>query len=37
VFFSIIFKSILLFNIGQFVLSIVFIIIALSILSVLKK
>ncbi|TDL76940.1 hypothetical protein E2R56_01810 [Rhodococcus qingshengii] len=37
VFFSILFKSILLFNIGQFVLSIVFIIIALSILSVLKK
>jgi hypothetical protein len=37
VFFSIIFKSILLFNIGQFVLSIVFTIIALSILSVLKK
>lgn len=37
VFFSIVFKSILLFNIGQFVLSIVFIIIALSILSVLKK
>lgn len=37
VFFSMVFKSILLFNIGQFVLSIVFIIIALSILSVLKK
>jgi hypothetical protein len=34
---SIIFETILLFNIGQFVLSIVFIIIALSILSVLKK
>lgn len=37
VFLSIIFKTILLFNIGQFVLSIVFIAIALSILSVLKK
>lgn len=37
VFLSIIFKSILLFNIGQFVLSIVFIAIALTILGVLKK
>lgn len=37
VFFSIIFKSILLFNFGQFVLSIVFIAIALTILGVLKK
>ncbi|MFP7297893.1 hypothetical protein [Neobacillus niacini] len=37
VFVSIIFKSILLFNLGQSILSIVFIIIALSILSVLKK
>jgi hypothetical protein len=37
VFLSIILKSILLFNIGQFVLSIVFIIISLMILYVLKK
>jgi hypothetical protein len=37
VFLSIILKSILLFNIGQFVLSIVFIIISLTILKVLKK
>jgi hypothetical protein len=37
VFLSIIFKSILLFNIGQFVLSIVFVAIALTILGVLKK
>ncbi|MCM3692790.1 hypothetical protein [Neobacillus niacini] len=37
VFLSIIIKSILLFNIGQFVLSIVFIAIALTVLGVLKK
>lgn len=37
VFLSIIIKSVVLFNIGQFVLSIVFIAIALTILSVLKK
>lgn len=37
VFLSLIFKSILLFNVGQFVLSIVFIGISLMILSVLKK
>jgi hypothetical protein len=37
VFLSITFKSILLFNVGQFVLSIVFIAIALTILGVLKK
>ncbi len=37
VFLSIIFKAILLFNIGQLVLSIVLIVIALSILNVLKK
>jgi hypothetical protein len=37
VFFSIIFKSILIFNIGQFVLSLVFILISISILKVLKK
>lgn len=37
VFFSIVFKTILLFNIGQFVLSIVFILIAISVLKVLKK
>jgi hypothetical protein len=37
VFFSLIFKIALLFNIGQFILSIVFIIIAFSILYVLKK
>jgi hypothetical protein len=37
VFFSIVIKSILIFNIGQFVLSIVFILIAISVLKVLKK
>lgn len=37
VFLAIVFKTIFLFNIGQFVLSIVFIVIAGSILSVLKK
>lgn len=37
VFLSIVFESILVFNIGQFVLSIVFILIAISILKVLKK
>ncbi|MFB3163019.1 hypothetical protein ABLO26_16845 [Neobacillus sp. 179-J 1A1 HS] len=37
VFFSIILESILIFNIGQFVLSLVFILISISILKVLKK
>lgn len=37
VFFSIVFETILIFNIGQFVLSLVFILIAISILKVLKK
>lgn len=37
VFFSIFFKTILIFNIGQFILSSVFILIAISILKVLKK
>ncbi|MFJ7725603.1 hypothetical protein ACIQXV_05490 [Neobacillus sp. NPDC097160] len=37
VFFALAFKTVMLFNIGQFVLSIMFIIIAISILRVLKK
>ena len=37
VFFSIVFETILIFNIGQFVLSLVFILIAISILKVIKK
>ncbi len=37
VFLSLLFKTVLLFNIGQFVLSIVFIVLSLNILSVLKK
>lgn len=37
VFFSIVFETILIFNIGQFVLSLVFILISISILKVLKK